>query len=204
MPRLNGIEVARVLRDQYPELRVIVLSTYFSRAFIINMIELGAGAYLPKNAVPEDVVRTIREVKGKGFSYDHHVMEVIRDNMIQKTKPKAHLEPGLDITTREQEIVQLICEEYTSPEIAKKLNISPRTVEGHRNNLLQKQGCRNVAGLVVFALQNQLVKVSPDAFWFEKILLSENRFIITANKGGASIIPCTGEMTILLNGYTAE
>lgn len=168
MPRLNGIEVAKVLREKHPDLKIIVLSTYFSRAFIINMIELGASAYLPKNAVPEEVIRTIREVREKGFSYDHHVMEVIRDNMIRKTKPKANLETGLEITAREREILQMICEEYTTPEIAEKLYISPRTVDGHRNNLLQKLGCRNVAGLVVFALQHQLVTISPDAFWYRK------------------------------------
>lgn len=168
MPRLNGIEVARVLRDQHPQLKLIVLSTFFSKAFIINMIELGASAYLPKDSEPEKVIAAIREVHEKGFSYDHHVMEVIRDNMIRKTKPSVNLQDGLDITPREREILQLICEEYTTPEIAERLYISPRTVDGHRNNLLQKLGCRNVAGLVVFALQHQLVTVSPDTFWFRK------------------------------------
>ena len=78
------------------------------------------------------------------------------------------LKTGFEITTREQEVLQLICEEYTTPEIAEKLYISPRTVDGHRNNLLQKLGCRNVAGLVVFALQQQLVSIKPETFWFRK------------------------------------
>lgn len=168
MPHLNGIEAARVIRESYPELRIIVLSTYFSKAFILNMIELGAGAYLPKNATPEEVIESIREVYARGFSYNHQVMEVIRDNMIHKTRPKADLKTGFEITTREQEVLQLICEEYTTPEIAEKLYISPRTVDGHRNNLLQKLGCRNVAGLVVFALQQQLVSIKPETFWFRK------------------------------------
>lgn len=168
MPNLNGVETAKVLQENFPSIKIIVLSTYFSKAFIVNMIELGAGAYLPKNATPDEVVATIREVYNNGFSYNQAVLEVIRDNMLQKSKPKMPLSFGVEITSREKEILQLICEEYTTGEIAEKLFISPRTVDGHRNNLLEKLGCKNVAGLVVYAIQHQLVKISPETFWFKK------------------------------------
>lgn len=163
MPELNGVDTARILQRDYPELRIIVLSTYFSKQFIINMIELGASAYLPKNSLPDEVEQTIREVHAKGFAYSDAVMAVIRENMVKKTRPKAAFGP--ELTEREQEILQLICEQYTTGEIAEKLFISARTVDGHRNNLLQKLGCRNTAGLVVYALQHQLVHVPPEAFW---------------------------------------
>lgn len=168
MPNLNGVETAKVLQENFSSIKIIVLSTYFSKAFIVNMIELGAGAYLPKNATPDEVVATIREVHNNGFSYNQAVLEVIRDNMLQKSKPKMPLSFGVDITSREKEILQLICEEYTTGEIAEKLFISPRTVDGHRNNLLEKLGCKNVAGLVVYAIQHQLVKINPETFWFKK------------------------------------
>lgn len=168
MPNLNGVETAKVLQENFPSIKIIVLSTYFSKAFIVNMIELGAGAYLPKNTTPDEVVATIREVYNNGFSYNQAVLEVIRDNMLQKSKPKMPLSFGVDITSREKEILQLICEEYTTGEIAEKLFISPRTVDGHRNNLLEKLGCKNVAGLVVYAIQHQLVKINPETFWFKK------------------------------------
>ncbi|WP_421795960.1 response regulator [Haliscomenobacter sp.] len=168
MPNLNGVETAKVLQENFPSVKIIVLSTYFSKAFIVNMIELGAGAYLPKNATPDEVVATIREVYNNGFSYNQAVLEVIRDNMLQKSKPKMPLSFGVEITSREKEILQLICEEYTTGEIAEKLFISPRTVDGHRNNLLEKLGCKNVAGLVVYAIQHQLVKINPETFWFKK------------------------------------
>ncbi|AEE49389.1 response regulator transcription factor [Haliscomenobacter hydrossis] len=168
MPNLNGVDTAKVLQEAFPTLKIIVLSTYFSKAFIVNMIELGAGAYLPKNANPDEVVATIREVYSNGFSYNQAVLEVIRDNMLQKSKPKMPLSFGVDITSREKEILQLICEEYTTSEIAEKLFISPRTVDGHRNNLLEKLSCKNVAGLVVYAIQYQLVKINPETFWFKK------------------------------------
>ncbi len=164
MPVLNGIETAKILQKQYPDISIIVLSTFFSKAFIINMIELGAASYLPKNSLPEEVESTIREVADKGFSYNREVMEVIRENMIQKTRPKPILPFEIELTEREKEVLQLICEEYTNAEIAEKLFISPRTVDGHRINLLQKLGCRNTAGLVVQAIQNQLVHLKPGSF----------------------------------------
>jgi DNA-binding NarL/FixJ family response regulator len=161
MPKMNGIEAAKIIREEFPELKIIVLSTHFSRAFIINMIELGAASYLPKNSEPEEVVETIRAISLKGFHYSIQVLRIIRENMVSKNKPKA-LFP-FELTTREKEILKLICEQYTTPEIGKKLFISPRTVDGHRNNLLSKLNCKNVAGLVVFALQNQVVDISGNS-----------------------------------------
>ncbi|RMG58703.1 MAG: DNA-binding response regulator [Bacteroidetes bacterium] len=163
MPELNGVETAKILQRDYPDLRIIILSTYFSKKFILNMIELGAASYLPKNSLPDEVEQTIREVHDKGFAYNDAVMAVIRENMIRKTRPKATFGP--DLSEREQEVLQLICEQFTTGEIAEKLFISARTVDGHRNNLLQKLGCRNTAGLVVYALQHQLVHIPPEAFW---------------------------------------
>lgn len=168
MPNLNGIEAAKILRVEYPDLKIIIISTYFSNAYVTNMIELGAASYLPKNTEPEIVASTIHEVVKQGFSYSQEVMEVIRQNMLQKTKSKLKVPFGISLTKRESEILQLICEEHTAAEIGEKLFLSKRTVEGHRNNLLQKLNCRNVAGLVVFAIQHQLVNINPDTFRFGK------------------------------------
>lgn len=159
MPKMNGVEAAKVIRKQYPNLKTIVLSTHFSRAFVVNMIELGAAAYLPKNSAPKEVAETIRAVCAKGFHYNDEVMAIIRDNFISKKKLNAQF--SFELSSREKEILQLICEQYTTSEIAKKLFISPRTVDGHRNNLLAKLDCKNIAGLVVFAVQNKVVKLSP-------------------------------------------
>ncbi|MDG1331024.1 MAG: response regulator transcription factor [Crocinitomicaceae bacterium] len=157
MPEMNGIEVAKVIRQDFPEVKIIVLSTHFSRAFVINMIELSAVAYLPKNSQPATVVETIRAVHSKGFHYGDEVMEIIRENLISKKKEK--IEFSTQLSKRETEVLQLICEQYSAPEIAEKLFISPRTVDGHRNNLLLKLDCKNVAGLVVLALQKELVDI---------------------------------------------
>lgn len=157
MPEMNGVEVAKIIRVDYPQLKIIVLSTHFSRAFVINMVELSAVAYLPKNSQPQEVVDTIFSVHTKGFHYNDEVLSIIRENLISKSKPK--IEFSLQLSNREQEVLQLICEQYTASEIADKLFISPRTVDGHRNNLLLKLDCKNVAGLVVFALQHKIVEI---------------------------------------------
>ncbi len=168
MPELNGIEASKIIRETYPDLKIIVLSTHFSSAFVLNMIEIGAAAYLPKNTDPNEVRQTILDVVSNGFSYSQSVMEIIRQNLLQKTRPKLQAQPfGSDLTNREKEILQLICEEFTTAEIAERLYISPRTVDGHRNNLMEKLGCKNVAGLVVYAIQNDLVKITPQPGGFK-------------------------------------
>lgn len=166
MPRLSGIEASKIIKEKYPDLKIIIISTYFSDAFVMNMIELGAAAYLPKNTEPSIVAATIKEVHEKGFSYSKEVMEVIHKNLQQKNKIKGKKDFKVDLTKREKEILQLICQEYTTGEIAEKLFISPRTVEGHRNNLLLKLDCRNTAGLVVCAIQKKLVQVKPERYLF--------------------------------------
>ena len=161
MPQMDGIEAAKIIREQFPSILIIVVSSHVSKPFILNMIEIGAAGYLGKNADPEEVVETIRTVREKGFCYNNMVMEVIRDNITGKQIPKAHsFNAPMELTSREQEVLQLICEELTNAEIAQKLFISNRTVEGHRNNLLSKLGCRNTAGLVVYALKYNLVQLS--------------------------------------------
>ena len=160
MPLMNGVETTKVLQREFPEIGIIILTTHYGKGFVIKMIELGAASYLPKNSEPEEVYKTLMEVDTKGFSYNDHVMGVIRENMQNKIKKRNLIE--VDLSKREKEVLQLICEQYTTSEIGEKLFISPRTVDGHRNNLLGKTGARNTAGLVVFALENRLVEVSSN------------------------------------------
>jgi DNA-binding NarL/FixJ family response regulator len=164
MEVMDGVETAKKLSEQYPELRIVILSSYFSKAFVINMLEIGAAAYLPKNSTPEEVETSLREVASKGFYYSEAVMEIVRDNLMNKKRPAL---PGFEvkISGREKDVLQLICEQYTNTEIADKLSISARTVEWHRTNLLQKLNCRNTAGLVALAIQQQLIQIDPSNFW---------------------------------------
>lgn len=159
MSGMTGIEAAELIRKEFPSIMIVVVSSHVSKAFILNMIEIGAAAYLGKNAHPDEVVETIRMVREKGFYYNQMVMEVIRDNITGRNPVKPQRSFDIELTSREKEVLQLICTECTTQEIADKLYISNRTVEGHRNNMLAKLGCRNTAGLVVYAIQNGLVQL---------------------------------------------
>lgn len=158
MPGMGGIAAAEIIRKEFPSVLIVVVSSHLSSAFIINMIEIGAAAYLGKNAHPDEVVETIRMVREKGFFYNATVLSVIRENLMGKSAPKAQRSFEVELTAREKEVLMLICSEFTTQEIAEKLFISSRTVEGHRNNLLAKLGCRNTAGLVLYAIQHGLVQ----------------------------------------------
>ncbi|WNJ17087.1 response regulator transcription factor [Pontibacter sp. G13] len=160
MPVLNGSDTAKMLQEQFPQVGIIILSSFFSEAFVVNLIQLGAAAYLPKNSPIEDVVKTIQMVKQKGFYYSDHVMEIVRRRMMEGTWKKPQQEDKITpISKREKEVLQLIVNQNTTDEIADKLHISPQTVKGHRNNLLSKLGCRNTAGMVAFAVKRSLVQV---------------------------------------------
>lgn len=156
MPLLNGVDSTKIISEEYPDIKVIALTSYNTKLFIANMINTGAVSYLVKNTTPKNLLTTIREVAAKGFYYDEHVLEVIKEDLqtVKGTKSNFH---NLELTAREKEVIKLICMQYSTKEIADKLFINHRTVEGHRNNLMLKTQSKNIAGLVVFALQNEII-----------------------------------------------
>jgi len=165
MPNLNGVEVTKIIHKEFPKIKVIALTSYFSKPFILNMISIGAVAYLAKNSTPALMIKTIEEVYEKGFYYDGKVMQYVHESI---TNPKdKKIKSTFDtnyFTKREIEVLELICKQYTTVDIGEKLFISPRTVEGHRNNLLLKTESKNVAGLVIYALKNKLVSLDNNSF----------------------------------------
>ncbi len=157
MPLLNGVEATRIIQNDFPKIKVIALTSYDSKSFIANMISIGAASYLVKNTTPAEMIFTINEVFHKGFHYNENVLQVIQEGIMPaSTKFKSSFEEDY-LTNREKEVMQLICKQMSTQEIADKLFLSPRTVEGHRNNLLLKTESKNVAGLVVYAIQNKII-----------------------------------------------
>lgn len=155
MPVLNGVEATKIIRKSFPDIKIIALTSYDTKSFIANMIQVGAVAYLIKNTTPKDLIHTINQVARKGFHYNENVLKTIQETIISTKNSKGNLETGF-LSQREIEILQLICQQKTTSEIAEHLYLSPRTVEGHRNNLLLKTESRNIAGLVVYAIQNEI------------------------------------------------
>jgi len=160
MPEMNGVELNAVLQKKYPSVKVLVLSTYNQERFIGKMIEAGACGYLTKNCEIDELVTAINATHNNGFYFNQETLAAMRKTSQYKHGDIKNISNiSIELTAREKEILVLLCQELSNIEIGERLFISPRTVEGHRNNLLQKTGCRNTAGLVVFAIKNNLFQV---------------------------------------------
>lgn len=160
MPLLNGVESTRIIQNEFPDVKIIALTSYDSKLFIVNMINTGAAAYLIKNATPAQMIYTINEVHEKGVYYSEEVIKILQENVVINTTSlhKSVFDEDY-LTKREKEVLLLICKQMSTTEMAERLFISPRTVEGHRNNLLLKTESKNVAGLVVYAIQNKIITI---------------------------------------------
>lgn len=152
MPVMNGVETLHSIQKNYPAIRTIMLTVHNEPSYIARIIELGANGYLQKNTAPESVLLTIRQVSKSGFYLDELTQRRMREGLINPHR-NITINPENLLTSREKEILQLICNQYTTQEIAKSLFLSERTVDGHRNNILHKTGSKNLAGVVIYAIQ---------------------------------------------------
>ena len=153
MPKLDGIECTKQVHRKYPNIKVIALSQFSEKRFVKRMIRSGASGYILKDSEGELIEKAIRTVyRNEMFYSDELAFRLANQELkIQDTKS---LFPKL--SEREKEILSLICEEYSNHEIADKLFLSPHTVDSHRANLLMKAGAKNTAGLVKWAVENDL------------------------------------------------
>ena len=160
MPEMNGVELNKILQERYPSIKVIVLSVYDQERFIGKMIEAGACGYLTKNCEISELITAVKTTYTTGFYFNQATLQAMRKASQYKAgEIKSLSNIAITLTERENEILTLLCQEFTNAEIGEKLFISTRTVEGHRNNLLLKTGCRNTAGLVIFAIKNGLFNI---------------------------------------------
>ena len=154
MEGMDGVETAQQLKQQYPEIKVIIISSHYQKLFIGFMLRNGIDAFLPKGIKPDELKKIIETVFTKGYYFTREHIEVMR-HQISGNVPRPTF--GMDaLSAREQEVLKAICQQLTAKEIAEKLFITQRTVEGHKNNLLLKTGAKNSAGLVIYAIQNGL------------------------------------------------
>lgn len=156
MPKLSGLDLMENVKESYPSQKVLVLSGRDDPGAINKMISLGANGYILKSAPKEELFQAIKTILSGENYYSKEVYEIIVAHMA-KIQPKQRLTLEKDISDREIEVLRLITKEHTNQEIADKLFISIRTVEGHKRNLLEKTGCKNVAGLVMYAVERDLL-----------------------------------------------
>lgn len=156
MNDMEGIELIKKLRQKHPHVKYILMSSHYKKTFTGHALKMGANALVPKAMSPEQLLTVIASVHAKGYYFMEEQVEILRSQIKPRTPRPKFVEEGV-FTEREMEVLRLLCEQYTAQEIADKLFISRRTVEGHKDNLFAKTGARNLVGLVIFALQNQLV-----------------------------------------------
>ncbi|HRL10874.1 MAG TPA: response regulator transcription factor [Aggregatilineales bacterium] len=157
MPGINGLEVTRQVAQRYPQVRIIILSMHADEAYVIEVLRSGAMGYVLKESGHVDLMAAIREVQAGRRYLSAPLSERAIDAYVsgaQQTSGNAYD----SLTTREREVLQLAAQGHTAAEIAQRLIISPRTVETHRANLMQKLGLRSQAELIRFALQRGILK----------------------------------------------
>jgi len=156
MPKMDGLEAIKVIREKNEEVRIIVLSMFEDEQFVLHMMESGANGYLLKNAEPQEIKAALHSVMDKG----HYFNDLINNTFLRKIilqKKGLPFKDEVKLNDKEVEILQLICQEFTTAEIAQKVFLSTRTIEGIRSSLLEKIGVRNTAGLVMYAVKHGIV-----------------------------------------------
>lgn len=157
MPIKDGIDATKVISKLYPQIRVIILTMYEDERFVGHLMDCGAAGYLLKNTEPAEIHKAIMETNRSGFYLNPFVNKVLIKKNFAKQKFNPSLNSEVVISDREKEVLTLTCMEFTAAEIAKKLDISARTVEAIKDRLMERFGVKNSVGLVFFAMKNQLI-----------------------------------------------
>ena len=158
MPRMDGISAARIILQQNPHLKIIALSMFEEENLIVEMLEAGAKGYLLKNADKKEILEAIFTVYEGNIFYCKHTTARLAAMIVKSKFDPQKKNPDALFTEREKEIIRLICRQNTAQEIGEHLFLSKRTVEGYRTRILEKMDVKNTAGVVVFALKNNMIR----------------------------------------------
>ena len=158
MPVMDGFQATDKVQEMYPDIKIIIVSMHEEDRFIINLLEKGVNGYLLKDSEAGEVENAIRRVMELGYYYSDFVSKALHRKVLNKLPAKQPtFQNKLQVSQREMEVLQLLCEGLSTTEIGDKLFVSPRTVEGHRLRLLEKTESKNTASLVAYAFKNDLL-----------------------------------------------
>jgi two-component system, NarL family, response regulator NreC len=158
LPDISGIEVTRRLKAQYPRIAVVALTIHEDQQYFFEMLQAGADGYVPKRAASEDLIKAIRAAfSGEVFIYPSLAKVLVADFLTQAADEKSK-ESVNGITTREQEVLEMLAAGKTNEEIAVVLSISKHTVARHRENLMRKLGLHSRSELVKYAIRKGLIE----------------------------------------------
>ncbi len=155
MPRLNGLEATRIIKDNNPQTKVVILTQYDNREHILPALRAGASGYVLKRSGRREMLNAIRHVYEEGaFLTNNVLMEMLQDDYLERVD---HTENEQHLTEREQQVLQLILEGKNNKEIGLELGINPKTVSVHRTSVMTKFGVQNTVELIRVATRKHLV-----------------------------------------------
>ena len=154
MPIMGGLEATQRMRSQQFHLPILMLSTHQEESFILSAMKHGASGYLLKTAEEEEVELAIKSAYQTGFYFNDQVSLSLLRNLTNENYIQSTFTAVVDLNDTEVHIMKMICEEYTTKEIADQLHLGKRTIDGYRANILDKIGARNTAGLVIYAIKH--------------------------------------------------
>ncbi len=157
MPQLNGVDATKAIRDALPDSHVLILSMYSTQEHVRPAIRAGAEGYLLKGQGLSDLVAAIKAVACGSAFFSPEVAKIVLDDSRRAARTGVNERAGMELTRRENQILRLVAEGHSSPEIARDLELSVKTIEGHRGRIMAKLDTRNVAGLVRHAIRLGLV-----------------------------------------------
>jgi DNA-binding NarL/FixJ family response regulator len=154
MPKMTGIEAAKVISTEFPEVKILIFSMHHNREYIVSSVENGANGYLLKDTSKEELMRAIKVVSEGRKYFPPEISEVIIDELLAKNaRTQEETRPIFEkITPKEKQILGMIVQGYNSREMADKLFLSIRTVDNHRANMMKKVKAKNTADLVKMAI----------------------------------------------------
>lgn len=153
MPNKDGFEVVEFLKKHYPEIKIIVLSMFSDEVTVMKMIKLGVEGYILKDANQQEFIEALVSVANNEVFYSKSINKVIQKSFLKK--------PSIDIQLNDKEIefLTLLCQQLSNKEIAEKMFLSVRTIDGYRDQLFEKLEVKSRVGLVLYAIKNKIVAV---------------------------------------------
>ena len=160
MPEIDGINAIEMLRKEYEDIKIIVLTMYDDQQMISKMMEMGANAYLTKTTDPEEIYEAILTCMNEDFYFNSLVNNAVMGKLMQKKNVRLHYGNTVTINFSEKEIkiLQLLAADKTTDEISKIIFLSPRTIETIRQNMKSKVGAKTIAGLIMYGMRNKLIE----------------------------------------------
>lgn len=158
MPEVDGVNAIGMIRKEYDDIKIIVLTMYDDQEMITKMMEMGANAYLTKTTDPEEIYQAILTCMNDDFYFNDLVNKAVLLKLQHKKAVKQFYPNPVKFSEKELKILKCIAEDKTTEEISKEVFLSPRTIETIRQNMKQKVGAKTIAGLVMYAMRNKLLE----------------------------------------------